>query len=141
MPATAESRATTRAFARVLGPFFSIIPSLIVIRMGQMETLLTGFFENAALSWIMGAILLFAGLVIIAHHQIWSSGPGIVISLLGWILALRGIVLLAAPEMIYRAAESMSGATGVIRIGFGLLAALGLWLTYVGWVAKVPATS
>ena len=141
MPATTESRARTRAFARVLGPFLTIVPAIIALRAGEMNALVTGFFENPALSWIMGAVLLFAGLLIIAHHQTWSSGPSIVISLLGWIFALRGIALLAAPEMIERAASFSIGATTAIRIGFGVVSALGLWLTHAGWIAKNPPAS
>jgi hypothetical protein len=29
----------------------------------------------------------------------------------------------------------------VVQIGFGVLVLVGLWLTYVGWIAKPPAAS
>ncbi len=53
-----------------------------------------------------GALLLFDGLLIIAFHQYWSSVAAIMISLFGWILALRGLVLMAAPNLYERAAMS-----------------------------------
>jgi uncharacterized protein YjeT (DUF2065 family) len=54
------------------------------------------------------------------------------------ILALRGLVLMAAPELYGRAAMSMD-ALPLVRLIFGVLVAIGLYLTYVGWLAK-PAS-
>jgi hypothetical protein len=138
MAATLESQARTRAFARVIGPFLAIVTTLVAVRMGSMEQMVSAFFANVALAWIVGAILIFGGIVIIAFHQIWRGAAAIVISLLGWILVLRGLSLIAVPQLIQQLALSMLGATAPIRIAFALAAALGLWLTYVGWLAKAP---
>ena len=85
--------------------------------------------------WFAGALLVFGGLLIIAFHQYWSSVAAVMISLFGWILALRGVVLMAAPDLYERAAMSM-GAISLVRLIFGTLVAIGLYLTYVGWLAK-----
>jgi len=136
MPTTIESQARTRAFARVIGPYVAIIATVTAVRMGTMEDMISAFFANFALVYTLGAFLLLLGLVVVAFHQIWSSAAAIVISLIGWLMVLRGIVLLAAPQLIQHAANAMLGATPAIRVGFSLAAVLGLWLTYVGWVAK-----
>ena len=144
MPATPEARARTRAFARVIGPYLVIVPAIIAVRLPNIGpnigTTLTAFFENAALVWIMGAMLLFGGLLIIAHHQYWSGLSAILISLFGWFLALRGVVLLAAPQLIASGAAAMN-MMPIVQIGFGFLVLIGLWLTFVGWIAKPPAAS
>ena len=101
-----------------------------------MGALVSSFFENAALAWIAGGLLLFGGLLIIAHHQYWSSASAILISLFGWFLALRGLVLLAALQLMARAAAGAVGAILAVRIGAGVLLLVGLWLTFVGWIAK-----
>jgi hypothetical protein len=141
MPATPEARARTRAFARVIGPFLLIVPTIIAVRAPSagMEAISTAFFQNDALVWITGGLLLFAGLLIIAHHQYWSSLAAVLISLFGWFLALRGVVLLAAPQLIERGADVAMNMIPVVQGGFGILALVGLWLTFVGWIAKPPA--
>jgi hypothetical protein len=58
----------------------------------------------------------------------------VLVSLFGWFLALRGVLLLASPQLIERAGQHTS-VTG-IRIGFAVLVLAGLWLTYTGWVAR-----
>jgi len=135
MPATPESKTRTRAFARVIGPWLAIAPGIIVVRMPDMGMLAAGFFENPLFPWFAGALLLFCGLLIIAFHQYWSSGAAVMISLFGWFLALRGVVLMAAPQLIQRGASASMGATTLVRIFFGALVLIGLYLTYVGWIA------
>ena len=140
MPASRESQARTRAFARVLGPWLAIVPGIIALRAPAMGALASDFFKSDLFVWFAGALLLFGGLLIIAFHQYWSSVAAVMISLFGWILALRGVVLMAAPDLYERAAMSM-GAISLVRFIFGTLVAIGLYLTYVGWLAKSASPS
>jgi hypothetical protein len=138
MPATPETKARTRAFSRVIGPFLVIVPGIVAVRAPETGTALTAFFDNPALAWLTGGLLLFGGLLIIAHHQYWSSLAAILVSLLGWYLALRGVVLLAAPQLIESAAGAAMNMMAMVRIGFGVLVLIGLWLTFIGWIARAP---
>jgi hypothetical protein len=106
-----------------------------------MGTYLSAFFENAALVWVTGCMMLLGGLLIIAHHQYWSSLAAILISLLGWFVALRGVTLLAAPQLFERAAAAALNMTPIMQLGFGALVLIGLWLTFVGWIANPRRSS
>jgi hypothetical protein len=141
MPAAPEASARTRAFARVIGPFLVMTTTIVAIRAPNMATMVTAFFANEALVWMTGGLLLFGGLLIIAHHQYWSGLAAILISLFGWYLALRGLVLLAAPQLIANGAAAALNWAPVVQAGFGLLALIGLWLTYAGWIATPAAAS
>ena len=141
MPATPEAEARTRAFARILGPFLVIVPGIVVIRAPSMGPIFEAFFRNQALVWITGGFLVFGGLLIIANHQFWSSASAVVISLFGWFLLLRGLILLIAPNTIAEAGAAALDMLPVVRIGFGALSLAGLWLTYVGWIARPRSPS
>jgi hypothetical protein len=140
MPATQESRARTRAFARLIGPYVAIVPTIVAVRAPDMGTLAADFFKSDLAVWFTGAGLLFGGLVIIAFHQYWSSVAAVIISLFGWILVVRGLTLLIAPSLYERAGDALN-SVAVVQAIFGVIAALGLYLTYVGWLAKPPAPS
>ena len=86
-------------------------------------------------------MLLLVGLLIIAHHQYWSGLSAILISLFGWFLALRGLVLLVAPQLYARGAAAAQSMMRTTQIALGLLALIGLWLTFFGWIAKPPTAS
>jgi hypothetical protein len=143
MPATPESRARTLAFARVIGPFLSIVAIIVAVRMPSIGPLVASFFDSPMLVWMTGAVLLLGGLFIIANHQYWSGLSAILISLFGWFLALRGVVLLAAPQLIQRgaAAAQKQNLVPVAEAFFAVLVLIGLWLTVEGWFAKPPAGS
>lgn len=141
MPATAESQHRTRSFARVIGPFIVLVPAIVILRAPDLAAILHSFFQNDALVWMMGALLLFCGLLIIAYHQYWSGTAAIIISLFGWFLAMRGLALLAVPQLIERGAYAAISTLPLVRTGFALLVLAGLWLSYVGWLVKPPESA
>jgi hypothetical protein len=138
MATTPESLARTHAFARVMGPWLVIVPGIIIARAPGMGDLAEQFFRSPLSVWFAGALLMFFGILIIAFHQFWSSVAAVIISAFGWILALRGAVLMVAPDLYERATVSMDSVP-LIRVMFGVIVAMGIYLTYVGWLAK-PAS-
>jgi FtsH-binding integral membrane protein len=130
-----QSQIRTRMFARVLGPFFTIVPTTVAVRGSYMQTLFNEFKANPMWPWLYGAILLMFGLVIIAFHQYWRSPAAIIVSVVGWFLAIRGLLLLTVPRAYDAAGNALysSGAIALIWVLFICLASAGLYLTYVGW--------
>jgi hypothetical protein len=140
-PVCAATVARTRAFARVIGPFLALVTLVIAIRLPDLTGLVHDLFANAALSWILGAMMLIAGLLVIAFHQYWRGFSAAVISFFGWFVALRGLTLMAFPSAIETGAGDALADPGLLtsaRIFFGLLTLLGGWLTWVGWISPGP---
>jgi hypothetical protein len=135
MSTSEQSQVRTRMFARALGPFFTIVPTTVAVRGSYMRTLFTEFQANPMWPWLFGAILLMFGMVIIAFHQYWRSPAAIIVSVVGWFLAIRGVLLLTVPRAYDAAGNALysSGATAAIWVVFICLASAGLYLTYVGW--------
>ncbi len=123
-----------------MGPWLVIVPGIISLRASSMGVLAADFFRSDLFVWFAGALLLFAGLLIIAYHQNWSSVAAVIISVFGWVLALRGVLLMAAPDLYKRGGMYLI-AVPVVRLIFGVLVAAGLYLTYVGWLAKPASPS
>lgn len=135
MPASAVSRARTRAFARVIGPVLVIVPGVVLVQAPDMRPYLTSFFGNPALVFITAAFMLFAGVFVVANHQYWSGPSAVIISLFGWFLVLRALALMIFPKQY----EQLGLGANAILIGrsvFGVIFLIGLWLTHTGWIAK-----
>ena len=130
-----QSQIRTRMFARVLGPFLTIVPTTVAVRGSYMQALFNEFKANPMWPWLYGAILLMSGLFIIAFHQYWRSPAAIIVSLVGWFFAIRGLLLLTVPQVYDSAGNAIysSGASAVIWVLFICLASAGLYLTYIGW--------
>jgi hypothetical protein len=139
---TEEAIRRTTAFARVIGPFLAVATLTVAVRLPDLDGVVHGLFGNAVLPWMLGAMMLVCGLVIISFHQYWYSLPAIVISLFGWFVALRGLALMALPSAIESGAGETLNSQGLLlgaRVFFLLLTAVGVWLTYVGWIARRTA--
>ncbi len=133
---TIDPAPRTRAFARVIGPFVATVTGIIAVRAGDLNFLGESFFKDPMWSWLFGALLFFCGLMIIAFHQFWRGLAPAIISLFGWFLALRGFVLLAFPQLMQKGVDASIPAVGPVRAFFLFMAAVGLYLTYVGWIRK-----
>ena len=90
-----EAVQRTRAFARVIGPFVAAATLIVAIRLPDLTGLVDDLFADAVLPWILGAMMLVSGLIVIAFHQYWYSVTAVLISLSGWFVALRGLTLMA----------------------------------------------
>ena len=133
MSSTEQPQIRTRMFARVLGPFFVIVPVTDVVRASHMQQLVSDFGANTLWPWVTGAFLLLGGLVIIALHQYWRSVAAVIVSVLGWVLALRGLFLLAFPQTFMSAVDVAIDAGVLWETVYLCLAVMGLYLAYVGW--------
>jgi hypothetical protein len=133
MDAPAQSQARTRIFSRVLGPFLVIADVTAVTRASDMQTLLSQFEANSLWTWVTGAFILMFGLIVVAGHQYWHGAPAIVVSLLGWLITLRGLLLFAFPQAFVSLANDMIGARAWWVAACVVFALIGLYLTYVGW--------
>jgi hypothetical protein len=134
-----EAQRRTEAFARVIGPYMAIFTGVIAIRLPQTTDIIDSLFASSFNLWMLGALMIGGGLVIIGGHRHWRGPAAVVISLFGWFVGLRGLALIAVPSSMEGAVETTTlspGLTTVARIFFVLLALVGLWLSYVGWIAS-----
>ncbi len=123
----------TRMFARVLGPFFTIVAIVVAVRAPHMRDLLSEFTSSEVWPWVTGAFILMGGIAIVAFHQFWQGPAAVIVSVLGWLLVVRGILLIAFPDVFASLADRMIGAVGAWKAVYVVMALVGLYLTYVGW--------
>lgn len=128
-----DASRTTRMFARVIGPYFLVVPLTAALRASEMQTLLSDFEASPVWAWFGGAITLLLGLLVVALHPYWNGPPAVIVSALGWLMVVRGVLLLAFPAALMSAANAVIGTGTVWRVGYAALALLGLYLTVVGW--------
>jgi hypothetical protein len=133
MNVSPESQTTTRMFSRVLGPFLVIVDVTAIARAADMRAVVSDFQASSLWSWVAGAFVLLLGLVVVAGHQHWRGPAAVIVSALGWLITLRGVLLLAFPKAFVSVADSMLGARGWWVALCAVFALVGLYLTYVGW--------
>jgi hypothetical protein len=141
MNSSHQTQATTRMFARVIGPFLVIVTATAVARASAMRMLLTEFRANSLWPWVTGAFVLLTGLVVVALHQYWQGAPAIIVSALGWLTALKGFFLIAFPQSYLSFASTAVDAVTWWRSGFIAMTLVGLYLTFIGWLPEPSRTT
>ena len=99
-----------------------------------MPTLLAQFEANFVWSWVTGAFVLLSGLIVVALHRNWRGAAAIVVSVLGWLTTIKGLLLLVIPQQYLSFGDSVINAKSWWLATLALMALVGLYLTYVGWI-------
>ena len=110
--------------------------SMLIDKPRAMETMAALLQDRPAMI-IVGILGTTAGMAIVLAHQRWSGGAlPVVVTLLGWVILIRGAVLLFLPHAAtIRLVEWLRvDQYFYVYLGFGSL--LGLYLTIRGFLAS-----
>lgn len=129
-----QSQPRTRMFARVVGPFVAAFAIIVAVRASDMATLLAQFTASAVWPWVTGSFILLGGISIVAFHQYWRTPAEVIVSVLGWLLVVRGVFLVAFPATFASMADRMIGWHGTLMTMYIVMAIVGLYLTFIGWM-------
>lgn len=128
-------------FARVMGPYLAVIAASAALRPKDMRSMLSGFEADPLWSWVTGAFIMLFGLTVIALHPHWRGAPAILVSALGWLVAVKGFVLVVGAHTYFSMANSAVDAMGWWRSGAAVEVLIGLYLAYVGWMPDRTETA
>lgn len=120
--------------ARVVGPYLVIIAATVALRPTDMRTMTSQFEVNPLWAWVVGAFILLLGLVAIALHPYWRGAAAILVSAVSWLVAIKGLFLVAFPLTYFSMTDSALDAVGWWRGGAVVEVLIGLYLAYVGWM-------
>ncbi|EFV13422.1 hypothetical protein [Segniliparus rugosus] len=126
---------TTRAFARVLGPYLVIVMAAAGSRASDLRGLLASPGQSLWWAWVTGAFVLLCGVIVLALHPYWRGAAAVMVSALGALTALKGLALMVFPTSYLAFAKTVIGGPAWFA---GLAAAelAGLYLVYVGWAPR-----
>lgn len=80
-----------------------------------------------------GIFALVIGLVLILAHNHWVQSWEVIITALGWLALIKGILLLWAPEEMGKMTEKMMKGKGTLVVGGVIALVFGVVLGYFGW--------
>jgi hypothetical protein len=96
------------------------------------------FFSNAGLTYVAGFITVVIGFLIVNYHNRWTKNWTILITILGWLALLKGILLIAFPQFVHTLSERMFTDAGSKIFPYAALC-LGLLFAYFGFMSVEPA--
>jgi len=122
--------------ARLFGLFMVIVAIWILVDEPSLSAIARELVRDRPATLLLSLVCLASGLAVVLLHQVWSGGIApFLVSLLGWLLLIRGVVLLFLPlARLESIADAVAGPpwlyfVGVVALGIGVI------LTYAGFRA------
>ncbi len=120
--------------ARVFGLYLVIAGFLYFTRRHFIEKAISEFYDHNALILTTGVINLIIGLLIVVGHNVWTWSWVVVITILGYLTLIKGLVRLFAPDGgDKKIALKLSKKTPSIFVGIVCLI-IGFFLVYEGFL-------
>jgi len=122
--------------AKLLG-LYSVIMALAMMTRGkEAVAAIKALVANPPLLLFVELISLAGGLAIVIGHNVWSGGAlPVVVTLVGWLMVIRGAGLLAlSPAATARLVDAMRYEQR-FYLYMGIALVLGLYLTWAGFTA------
>lgn len=123
----------SRILARIIGPLLIVLAVGVFLNMEFYRSLATEFSKSASLRYLGGFIALLLGLIMLQLHNKWEARWPVVITILGWITAIKGALLILFPGLIAGLWSPYAAAPVVLTISLAISCAIGVFLTIKGY--------
>ncbi len=102
------------------------IPIGIGLLTGQIKAkaMIKSYKDSAAFTLFVGIFAVIAGLLLVHYHNLWVKDWQVLITLIGWIAVIEGVLFIAFPKTLLSYSERMSKNMTFwnwFALGFGLL--------------------
>jgi hypothetical protein len=122
--------AHSKTIAALMGPLLAAMGVAMLINRNLFPAIIGDIAHNYALIFLSGILALLAGLAIVRVHNVWTGGWRVLVTALGWLAIVSGLVRLWLPQAAAPVAEAFSGSVAGLVIGGLVLLALGAFLSY-----------
>lgn len=118
--------------AKIMGAYLIVVAAGLFINKKNYNQTLEEFKGSAHMSIIFGFLALIIGLIVVFVHNLWVNDWRVVITILGWLVLIKGITYFIFPHWIVKTAIKFKQAalTAYLIPVF----VLGIYLLYMGFV-------
>ncbi len=124
---------TSRFLSKVLGIYLIIISMMLFTNMHMNVSLIHALIGNAPLMYVTGFFTVILGLLMVVSHNIWEWNWRVIITIIAWIILLKGLSILFFPHMIDKTTMLFLRDIKLLYVSAGIDLILGVALTYFGF--------
>ncbi len=127
---------TSTYIARLIGPLFLIMGLGMLVEGDTVRALSQEFLSNLSLIYLAGMLALVAGLAIVNAHNLWVADWRILITILGWLSVIAGIIRLLFPGKVQSLGAGLISHPHAMLIGGIVVLVLGVILAWAGYMPR-----
>ncbi len=119
--------------ARIVGPVFVVIGVSILLNQPIYNAIVIESVHSPTLIYFSGLLSLPLGIVMLNVHRAWTSDWRVIITVLGWLLAIGGIVRIGLPQTAAVLGNTIFATAAVMPIVAVIVLILGGLLSFEGY--------
>ena len=120
--------------ARLIGPIFLAIGAGALANARVYKALADEFLRSRALIYLSGLLTLAAGLAIVLAHNLWIADWRVIITILGWLAVIGGVIRIVAPQRIEAIGRRILRHPQALTVSGAVTLVLGGTLSFFGYV-------
>jgi len=125
---------TSNFLARLLGPLLLVAGLSLLFNPRSFRTMAAEVVGSLTLVYLFGFIDFASGIAIVLTHNVWTANWRVLITLIGWLMLLRGTARVLIPDTIMGYAAKVIGNKQIYPVSGVVLVVLGIVLCYFGYV-------
>lgn len=114
--------------AGLIGPVLMAIAAFMVLRRNAFAEFAKQAVGNKPLILLAGVLLLIAGSAILQSHNLWTGDWRVVVTLLGWLAIIGGLVRILVPDFATGIVDHIKPDHPAVLVTAGIYFALGAFL-------------
>jgi uncharacterized membrane protein HdeD (DUF308 family) len=118
--------------AQVIGCYLFLVGLVMLIHQQRSKKIISDFLAHPTLIAMSSSICLILGLLIVIEHNIWVSDWSVVVTMIGWVVLLQGIMRLFFPDTFVKTMKDLLGKTPYLVVSW-LRIVVGLFLIWAGF--------
>ena len=120
--------------AKILGLYYTIMAIAMLVNPQTIRTMMNEI-KYPGFLFMGGAIALLVGILLTVSHNIWIANWEVIITIIGWLILLKGTLLLIFPDFMIRMSKNFLQNKTAYYVADGVIFILGIYLSYVGFIS------
>jgi uncharacterized membrane protein HdeD (DUF308 family) len=127
---------TSVFLAKLIGPFALLLGLAMLINRAHFVALSKEFMASPALIFLSGVITFPAGLAIVLTHNRWAMAWPLLITLLGWLALIAGVVRIVCPAPAAAFGQRIINHRLTLPIAAAIYIGIGALLCFYGYYRR-----
>jgi hypothetical protein len=124
---------TSVFLAKLIGPILVLAGAALLVNRKLMDAIARELLSGPLLLPLLGLLDFAAGLAIVLTHNVWVADWRVIITILGWLLMVRGAVRLLITDQARAFGSKLLKNKNAVTIALAVTLGLGLVLSYFGY--------
>lgn len=109
---------TSEFLAHVMGWYLGLVGLAMLIHQARFKKAMHDMASNQSLVTFTGMIGLILGLLVVTCHNVWGSQWPVVVTIVGWILLLQGLMRLFLPGAFAKMIKDLTAKSGFLLMSW-----------------------